>query len=82
MNQSNKFSTVLLVLLSVIIGSVAIVLGIDYFEIEAGGIIEPQGEISFGVSSKLGWILTFGIFVIYLIFALLRNVYYKLSGRK
>jgi len=82
LNPYNKFSTVLLVLLSVIIGSVVIVLGINYFGIEAGGIIEPQGEISFGVSSKLGWILTFGFFVIYLVFSLLRNVYYKLSGRK
>lgn len=82
MNQSNKFSTVLLVLVSVIIGTAIIVLGINYFGIEPGGIIEPQGEISFGASSKLGWILTFGFFVIYLIFALLRNVYYKLSGRR
>jgi len=82
MNPSNKFSSVFFLLIAVIIGTVLIVLGINYFEIEPTEIIEQRGELSFGSSSKLGWILTFSFFVIYLLFSLLRNFYYKITGRK
>lgn len=81
MNQSNNIMSVFVLLIAAMAGIVLIVLGINYFEIDPGGIIQSQAEFSFGASSKLGWILTFGFFVIYLLFVLLRRLYYKITGR-
>lgn len=81
MNQSNKLTNVLLILIVALVGVALIVFGINYFGIEPGGILASQSEFSFGASSKLGWILTFGFFVLYLLFSLLRRLYYKMTGK-
>ncbi len=81
MNQSNQLTYVFLILVAALTGIALIVYGIDHFDIDPGGIIEPQGEFSLGASSKLGWILTFGFFILYLLFFLLRRLYYKITGR-
>jgi len=77
----NSIAKVLVVLLSVIVLTSAMIFAIHYFGIEFGGIIQPKGEISFGMSSHLGWVLTFAFFVLYLVVLLIRRVYYKLTGR-
>ena len=80
MNQI-KIATVAMILLVALVGIGLVVLGINYFDIEPGGISQPQGEISFGATSKLGWILTFGFVCLYLLFSILRRLYYKITGR-
>ena len=80
MNQI-KISTVAMILLVALVGIGLVVLGINYFDIEPGGITQPAGEISLGATSKLGWILTFGFVCLYSLFSLLRRLYYKITGR-
>jgi len=77
----SKTTTVFLVLIAAVIGTVIIIFGISYFEIEPGRITESKGELSFGVTSSLGWILTLGFFVLYLLYLFFRHLYLKITGR-
>ncbi len=80
MNQI-KISTVVVIIIAALVSIGLIVFGIHYFGIEPGGITQPRGEISLGATSKLGWILTFGFVCLYLLFSLLRRLFYKMTGR-
>jgi len=77
----DNIAKVLVTLLSVIVLTSAIIFGIHYFGIEFGGIIQPKGEVSFGMSSHLGWVLTLIFFVLYLVLLIIRRVYYRFTGR-
>lgn len=81
MDQFNKLASVLILLIAALLGIALIVFGINHFNIEPGEIVYSQGVVSFGASSKLGWILTFGFFILYLLFSLIRRLYYKITGR-
>jgi hypothetical protein len=81
MNQPNKLISVFLLLIAALSGIALIVFSISYFELEHGGIIQSQGEFSFGMTSKLGWILTIAFFGLLLFFSLIRHLYFKLTGR-
>jgi len=77
----NKGTSVVIMIILAVIGIVSIIFAINYFDIDPGGITQQKGELSFGATSKLGWILTFVFFVLYLIFSVVRRLYYKLTGR-
>ncbi|MCF6194734.1 MAG: hypothetical protein L3J46_10435, partial [Kangiellaceae bacterium] len=68
-------------LISAMLCIAAILYGIQFFNINAGGITEPSGEVSFGATSKLGWILTASFFALVVIASLIRRLYYKINGR-
>lgn len=79
MKKNNRFRDIFLLLLSALVGVAVIVYGIQFFDIDPGGITEPKGEVSFGATSKLGWILTALFFVLVIIFSLARRLYYKIA---
>jgi len=81
MKTNSSFGSVFLLLFAVVLGVAAIIYGIQYFEIDPGGITEPRGEVSFGATSKLGWILTASFFALVVVASLIRRFYYKISGR-
>jgi len=82
MQPSNSIGKVLMLLVFVILLIAGTVFAIDYFAIDPGGLIESKSEISFGASSKLGWLLTIGFVILAVLLSALRGLYYKISGRK
>jgi len=81
MKTNNSFGSMFALLILVMFGIVVIVYGIQYFDIDPGGIAEPRGEVSFGATSRLGWVLTALFFALLVIASLIRRLYYKISGR-
>ena len=81
MKTNSYLGSVFALLISVVLGIAAIVYGIQYFDIDPGGITEPRGEVSFGATSKLGWVLTASFFALVVIASLIRRLYYKISGK-
>ncbi len=80
MKKDNQFLNVFLLIVTMVISVAAIVYGIPFFNVDPGGITEPRGELSFGTTSKLGWMLTASFFALVIIFSFARRLYYKISG--
>lgn len=81
MNNKSPILTVTLLLFSLVIVAALGYFGIQYFSFEPSGIQTSIGEISLGVSSKLGWILTAGFVILMVVFILIRRIVDKIQGR-
>lgn len=81
MNNQSPLINVLLLLLALLVIVTGSYFAIQYFSIEANGILVSQGEFSLGVTSKLGWILTVGFVLLMVVFIGLRRLVDKLQGR-
>jgi len=81
MNKQSPILTVMLLIVSLILIAAISYFGIQYFSFEPSGIQTSTGELSLGVTSKLGWVLTAGFVVLMVVFIFLRRLVDKIQGR-